>query len=162
MLVGLVGLALLAAAPAASADSTVETSALRATVKDSPFAIELTDRTDGDVMRTLTAGGRDGGLAYGFDIRIPLVNNAFFGYLIQARLDTLWFRATGVRLRPPRRRSAGPRPDDRRPARPPARGDAGPRGGGRDRADGAARTGIGPARRPRPLVDERQFRGRGR
>jgi alpha-glucosidase (family GH31 glycosyl hydrolase) len=85
-----------AAAPA-RADTTVETDALRATVRSAPFALELADRQDGDALRTLTAGGRDGGLAYGFDIRIPIVNNAFFGYLIQARADTLWFRATGVR-----------------------------------------------------------------
>ncbi len=86
-----------AAAGPASAAVGVESSALRATVRSAPFAIEFTDRADGDVLRTLTGTGRDGGLAYGFDIRIPVVNNAFFGYLIQARLDTLWFRATGVR-----------------------------------------------------------------
>ena len=83
-------------APAAEAE-TVDSGALRATVKTAPFALDLTDRADGEVLRSLVAPGRDGGLAYGFDIRIPIVNNAFFGYLIEARADTLWFHATGVR-----------------------------------------------------------------
>src|SRR5690606_30211805 len=37
-----------------------------------------------------------GPLGYSFDLRIPLVNNAFLGYYVAAEAPTVWFHGTRV------------------------------------------------------------------
>ena len=68
------------------------------------------DRGDGDVLRTLSGksgpAGKHGALGYSFDLRVPVVNNAYFGYEIQAEGQTVWFQATQAALRAQRRRRA--------------------------------------------------------
>jgi alpha-glucosidase (family GH31 glycosyl hydrolase) len=98
-------LALLAAAPAASAATQqLDTGPLTVRVTDEPFAIELVDDADGDVLRTVPASGasandrraRYGPLGFSFDLRQPIVSNAYFGYYIAAEGETAWFHATRV------------------------------------------------------------------
>ena len=94
--------------------------------------------------------GKYGALGYSFDLRVPVVNNAFFGYEIQAEGKTVWFHATQAARRPQRRAGhAGARPGHRRPARPPARGRAAARRERRDHHRVADRARVGAARRPR-------------
>lgn len=73
---------------------------LVAEVSAEPFALAFRDRGDGDVLRSVAAGppplSRYGPIGYSFDLRIPVVNNAFLGYYIGVEVDTLWFHATRV------------------------------------------------------------------
>ena len=43
-----------------------------------------------------TADSRYGPLGYSFDLRIPVVNNAYLGYYAAAEVETVWFHATRV------------------------------------------------------------------
>jgi sulfoquinovosidase len=90
---------------AAAAPPVLQSGALEARVSEAPFGLELKDRRDGDVLRTL--GGdlprpedpraKYGPLGYSFDLRVPVVNNAFLGYYVAAEVETLWFHGTRVR-----------------------------------------------------------------
>ena len=64
------------------------------------------------MLRTLGPGGgpadalaANGGPGYAFDLRIPVVNNAFLGYYPPPTVPTPWFH--GVRLVEARRTPAG-------------------------------------------------------
>jgi alpha-glucosidase (family GH31 glycosyl hydrolase) len=67
-----------------------------------PFALEFRDNRSGRTLRTLDRRGAEptdplaayGGPGYAFDLRIPLVNNAFLGYYAAARVPTPWFHGT--------------------------------------------------------------------
>ncbi len=102
--------ALLSAAPAASARAattaaTVDAGALQASVTDNPFSIRFTDTTSGEVLRTL--GGhvpdpddpkaRYGPLGFSFDLRIPVLNNAYLGYYKAGEVESIWFHATAIK-----------------------------------------------------------------
>jgi alpha-glucosidase (family GH31 glycosyl hydrolase) len=90
-------LALLAAQPATAAP-VLRSGALELRIREDPFELALVDRADGDVLRTVSArSGRYGPLGYSFDLRIPIVNNAFLGYELLAKVETVWFHATRVR-----------------------------------------------------------------
>ena len=104
----LITLAVALALPASAGAVELRSGPLTATVRSEPFALEFRDSADGDVLRTLSGAGGDrgkyGSLGYSFDLRVPVVNNAFFGYEIQAEGETVWFGATRLRGA----RSAGP------------------------------------------------------
>ena len=104
----LITLAVALALPASAGAVELRSGPLTATVKSEPFGLEFRDAADGDVLRTLSGAGGDrgkyGSLGYSFDLRVPVVNNAFFGYEIQAEGETVWFTATRLRSA----RSAGP------------------------------------------------------
>jgi alpha-glucosidase (family GH31 glycosyl hydrolase) len=92
------------AAPAQATTHTLDAGPLTARVTDEPFAIELVDDADGDVLRTIAApaaGASDrraryGPLGFSFDLRQPIVSNAYFGYYEAAEAETVWFHATRV------------------------------------------------------------------
>ena len=94
----------LAAPPASAATEQFDAGPLTVRVTDEPFAIELVDRTDGDALRTVPASdapandrrARYGPLGFSFDLRQPIVSNAYFGYYIAAEGETAWFHATRV------------------------------------------------------------------
>ncbi|MEA2475118.1 MAG: hypothetical protein QOE06_3033 [Thermoleophilaceae bacterium] len=94
----------LLAAPAHASTHVLDAGALTVRVTDEPFAIELVDRADGDVMRTVAAPAvpatdrraRYGPLGFSFDLRQPVLNNAYFGYYEAAEAETVWFHATRV------------------------------------------------------------------
>ena len=75
-----------------------------ARVSTDPFGLEFVDRADGEVLRTVGGAAaartppasRYGPLGYSFDLRLPVVNNAFLGYYVAAEVETLWFHATRV------------------------------------------------------------------
>lgn len=96
------------ALPASAGAVELRSGPLTARVTAEPFALEFADAGDGDVLRTLsgTSGsrGKYGPLGYSFDLRVPVVNNAYFGYEIQAEGETVWFQATKLRAA----RSAAP------------------------------------------------------
>ena len=96
------------ALPASAGAVELRSGPLTATVKAEPFALEFRDAGDGDVLRTLSARAARrasyGALGYSFDLRVPVVNNAYFGYEVQAEGQTVWFHATRLRSA----RSAGP------------------------------------------------------
>ena len=77
-----VAAAALAAAPAAHAALGVE-------VEERPFALRLVDEADGDVLAVRALG-------YSFDLRLPIVGNAYLGYYVAAEVPTVAFRATRV------------------------------------------------------------------
>jgi len=91
--------------PAAGSAETLELDAdsLLARVTTEPFGLEFVDERDGEVLRTVggasapdSPGSRYGPLGYSFDLRLPVVNNAFLGYYAAAEVETLWFHATRV------------------------------------------------------------------
>ena len=90
-------------APAA-ADTTLTSGTLEVRVQEAPFAVQVRDAADGDVLTTLGGGlpapddpqARYGPLGYAFDLREPVVNNAFLGYYRAAEANTLWFHARRV------------------------------------------------------------------
>ncbi|HEX8647920.1 MAG TPA: TIM-barrel domain-containing protein [Thermoleophilaceae bacterium] len=94
----------LAATPAAAATQTIDAGPLTVRVTDEPFAIELVDDADGDVLRTVAAptapptdrAARYGALSFAFDLRQPIVSNAYFGYYVAAEAETVWFHPTRV------------------------------------------------------------------
>ena len=154
MRVFLITLALLLALPASAGAVELRSGPLTATVKSEPFALEFRDAADGDVLRTLSGAGGErgkyGSLGYSFDLRVPVVNNAFFGYEIQAEGETVWFARDEAPQRPQRgARHARARPGHERPAGPPARGGAAAGGGRRDHHRVADRAGVRAARGPR-------------
>jgi len=108
----LVGLALPGAARAAE-PPVLDSGALRVRVVAEPFALEVTDRADGEVLRTLAASGaapddpsaRYGPLGYSFDTRQPIVNSAYLGYYRALEVQSLWFHAR--RVAAARREGAG-------------------------------------------------------
>ena len=74
---------------------------LEARVTAEPFALSFTDGADGDVLRTVSGlprpderNARYGPLGFSMDLRVPVVNNAYFGYYIAAESPTVWFHAT--------------------------------------------------------------------
>src|SRR5687768_6362580 len=87
---------------AAAADTQIRSGPLIVRVHADPFALEFVDSADGDVLRTIAGGlpapddphARYGPLGYSFDLRVPVVNNAFLGYYAAAEAETLWFHAT--------------------------------------------------------------------
>ena len=92
----------LAAAPNASAATTASES-LRVTVDKERFALEFRDVRDGDAFRTVAARAAPddpraayGPLGFSFDLRQPVVNNAYLGYYAAAEVNTVWFHATRV------------------------------------------------------------------
>jgi alpha-glucosidase (family GH31 glycosyl hydrolase) len=99
-------LAALAAVPwTAQAVETLDAGGLRVEVREDPFDLRFVDARDGDVLRTLAAPGtgdprdpqaRYGSLAYAFDLRQPVLNNAVFGYYGAAEGRTAWFHARRV------------------------------------------------------------------
>jgi alpha-glucosidase (family GH31 glycosyl hydrolase) len=97
------------ALPASAGAVELRSGPLTARIAAEPFALEFVDRSDGDVLRSLTGrsgpAGKYGALGYSFDLRMPVVNNAYFGYEIQAEGQTVWFQAT--RLRSARSAGAG-------------------------------------------------------
>ena len=69
--------------PSAAGAVELRSGPLTATVKAEPFALEFRDAADGDVLRTLSGvrpAASYGPLGYSFDLRVPVVNNAYFGY----------------------------------------------------------------------------------
>ena len=97
--------AVLLAAPAGGRAATIEldSEALTARVETKPFALEFIDKRDGEALRTVGGAAvpdapesRYGPLGYSFDLRVPIVNNAFLGYYAAAEVETLWFHATEV------------------------------------------------------------------
>ncbi len=93
----------LAPAVAGAAESSLRSGSLKVAVTHDPFAIELTDRADGEVLRTIggtpdpaSSNGRYGPLGYSFDLRIPIVGNAYLGYYAAAEVPTVWFHGTRV------------------------------------------------------------------
>ena len=90
-----------AAADAQEVAGTVRSGQLEVRVLADPFGIEAIDRSDGDVLRTLAGAlpdpadpnARYGPLGYSFDLREPVVNNAFLGYYKAAEVSTVWFHA---------------------------------------------------------------------
>ena len=107
-------LAVLAGAPAAGAEESLDAGGLRVEVREDPFELRFVDARDGDVLRTLGApaaadprdpSARYGPLGYAFDLRQPVLNNAVFGYYGAAEGRTAWFharRVAGVRRAPGR------------------------------------------------------------
>jgi alpha-glucosidase len=99
----LLALGLLAPA-AGAATQRLDTGPLTVRVTDEPFALELVDDADGDVLRTVRPSGasasdrraRYGPLGFSFDLRQPVVSNAYFGYYEAAEAETIWFHATRV------------------------------------------------------------------
>jgi alpha-glucosidase (family GH31 glycosyl hydrolase) len=88
---------------AGAATAEVRSGPLSARVHSDPFALEFVDRADGDALRTRAAlpppddvRARYGSLGYSFDLRVPVVNNAFLGYYVAAEVETLWFHARRV------------------------------------------------------------------
>ncbi len=86
------------AAAAAEPALNVDAGALQVRVDREPFAIEFTDRRSGRVLRTLggASPGRYGAPGYSFDLRVPVVNNAYLGYYAAAEVETIWFHAERV------------------------------------------------------------------
>jgi len=84
--------------------ATFDAGALTVRVQDEPFALEFVDGADGDVLRSVGGGlpapdspnARYGPLGFSFDMRRPVVNNAYFGYYAAAEAETIWFHATKV------------------------------------------------------------------
>ena len=100
------------ASSAAAEPPTLTSGSLEAAVTPEPFALAFTDRTDGDVLRTVSGipgpqdrNARYGPLGFSMDLRVPVVNNAYFGYYVAAEAPTVWFHAT--RLVAARREGAG-------------------------------------------------------
>ncbi|MGH2953588.1 MAG: TIM-barrel domain-containing protein [Solirubrobacterales bacterium] len=100
-------MALTAVAPAAARTADplrIDSGPISALVAPEPFSLRFVDGTDGDVLRTVGGGAptptdpraRYGPLGYSFDLRIPVVNNAFLGYYLAAEVETVWFHATRV------------------------------------------------------------------
>ncbi|MEA2444815.1 MAG: hypothetical protein QOJ12_2107, partial [Thermoleophilales bacterium] len=93
-----------AAALADAPPLTFDSGSLQLRVTQYPFTLEFVDHSDGDVLRT--AGGalpapndpraRYGPLGYSFDLREPVVNNAYLGYYVAAEVETLWFHARRI------------------------------------------------------------------
>jgi sulfoquinovosidase len=92
------GLALVPDAGLAAEPLEIRSGPLTMRVRPEPFVIELVDRADGDVLRTLGSEdgvlGRYGAPGYSFDLRVPVVNNAYLGYYVAAEAETVWFHAT--------------------------------------------------------------------
>src|SRR3954469_19658832 len=97
-----------AATPAgARAAPTLKSGSLEASVTEAPFALTLTDTRDGDKLATLAGApnapddphARYGTLGYSFDLRVPVLNNAYLGYYAAAEAESVWFHATRVRTR---------------------------------------------------------------
>jgi len=94
--------ALLVAAPAIAAPSHTS-GPLSVSVEEQPFALSFTDSGSGEELRTLELGGspasdlsRYGPLGFSFDLRVPILNNAYLGYYVAAEAPTVWFHATRV------------------------------------------------------------------
>jgi alpha-glucosidase (family GH31 glycosyl hydrolase) len=93
-----------ACAETRAAAATLESGTLRAEVDAQPFRISFTDTASGRVLRTLggapsspfEAAGRYGSLGYTFDLRLPVLNNAYLGYYVGLNVDTLFFHGTRV------------------------------------------------------------------
>ena len=92
-----------ASGEAQATDSELRSGSMEVRVTHQPFAIELEDTADGEVLRTIggtpdpaSAGGRYGPLGYSFDLRIPIIGNAYLGYYVAAEVPTIWFHATEV------------------------------------------------------------------
>jgi alpha-glucosidase (family GH31 glycosyl hydrolase) len=88
----------------AAGEHTLASGQLEAVVDADPFRLQFRDRSSGRVLSTLGGGlpsptdprGRYGPLGYSFDLRIPVINNAFLGYYTAAEAETIWFHATEV------------------------------------------------------------------
>ena len=103
-----VALGLIGAFAAAQAQSAwaleVRSGPLSVEVREAPFGLDFVDRGDGEVLRTRSATapgpddplGRYGSISYSYDLRIPVINNAFLGYYVAAEVETLWFSAQEV------------------------------------------------------------------
>ena len=63
--------------------------ALRVDVQERPFALRLVDEADGDVLAL-------DGLGYSFDLRVPVIGNAYLGYYVAAEVPTVNFGASRV------------------------------------------------------------------
>jgi alpha-glucosidase (family GH31 glycosyl hydrolase) len=106
-------LALPGAGAALAASPKLRAGALTVKVNPAPFGLEFRDTGSGRVLRTLGPAGRgpadilaaNGGPGYAFDLRVPLINNAFLGYYAAATVPTPWFH--GVRLLEARRTPGG-------------------------------------------------------
>ena len=91
-------------ARAAEPPHAVESGPLRAEVTADPFALTLKDASDGDLLRTRrgtlpapqSPQARYGPLGFAFDLREPVVNNAYLGYYKAAEAETVWHHATRV------------------------------------------------------------------
>ncbi len=103
-LLALLAVALPTRAEAQAGDQIVSTGSLEAIVDAEPFRISFRDTASGRILRTLggapanpfEAAGKYGAPGYSFDLRIPIVNNAFLGYYVGANVETLWFHGTRV------------------------------------------------------------------
>ena len=102
--VAAVAVAAAAAWPAGAAAETLSSGSLEARVDADPFRLEFRDAASGRTLSTLGGGtpsptdphARYGPLGYSFDLRVPVVNNAFLGYYVAAEAETLWFHGTRV------------------------------------------------------------------
>ena len=93
---------LLAGGTATAAESKIRSGPLTARVQHDPFVLEFTDRRSGETLRTVGAEAPDAALArygppgYSFDLRIPVIGNAYLGYYVAAEVPTVWFHARRV------------------------------------------------------------------
>ena len=92
-------------APSAfAAERSVSSGALEATVDADPFRLHFRDSASGRVLSTLGGGApsptdphaRYGAPGFSFDLRIPIVNNAYLGYYLALEVETVWFHGTRV------------------------------------------------------------------
>ena len=88
--------ALLGPAGPALALPSVRAGSLSVQVSTDPVSIEFRDRASGRSLRTVAEPGGLGPLGYSFDLRIPLINNAFLGYYAAAETPIVSFHATRV------------------------------------------------------------------
>ena len=70
----------------------LDAGALGVWVAADPFALEFADTRSGEVLRTLgpapspaSPGSRYGPLGYSFDLRVPIIGNAYLGLLRRGR-----------------------------------------------------------------------------
>jgi sulfoquinovosidase len=88
----------------AAGEHRVDSGALEAIVDADPFRLHFRDKASGRLLSSVGGGvpsptdprARYGPLGYSFDLRIPIVNNAFLGYYVAAEVETVWFHATRV------------------------------------------------------------------
>ena len=93
---------LLAGGTATAEESTIRSGPLTAGVQHDPFVLEFADRGSGERLRTVSptdpvaALAHYGPLGFSFDLRIPIIGNAYLGYYVAAEVETVWFHATRV------------------------------------------------------------------
>ena len=128
----------------------VDAGALELRVGEDPFALEFVDRASGETLRTLGGGlpapddsdARYGPLGFSFDLRVPVIGNAYPRLLRRRRGGDRLVSRRERRLQLGRGRRAGTRPRDQRPARPRPRGPITPRADGVITVDSRVAAGL--------------------